>query len=487
MKRLFSKQLWITALSMALLLCKSQAQQISAEIEEKVKSEYAQLSDNIKLKDYATALNHFTWLYQNETVVQQSKPAYLKNAYIYGIQIYDGLLPNEKDEAKKKEYQDKLIELHLKRIVRKFDGDNEVDLYQKLGKRYYTYLKDRPDFDKAKAFELYHTIFEKANKQIERPNLVYYMVLAKAVTVENYNLNVRLRNLQKDKAKAKEAEALEKSEEFQKYARYTTDWYLDRYDAISDLLDEIIASTAEAEKAEWTKTKQNIDGMFAIKGVIEPDCNFVKEKMAADIKAKPSDVRLQKRAFKYMLEGKCTDEPLFMTVVANLFNAGERTAGLASVMANKYLVINNLDSAIFWFDEAIKLSNDEPQKAADYILKQARILQKQGKKSAARAKAYDAIEKDPSQASEAYELIGDLYFTSGNECGGTDQVSSRAVYLAAYDMYVKAGNNKKAASASEHFPTLQDVFLLQEKGYSEGGSLSIGCWIGGSTIIRVKK
>jgi hypothetical protein len=486
MKHLFNKNWICTAIGTLMFFSFSVAQaQVSAETEEKVKTEYAQLSDNIKLKDFSTAMTHFSWLYQNEDAIKQVKPAYHKNTYVYGLQIFQGLLSAEKDEAKKKEQQDKIIELYQKRIERKFEGDNDIDLLQKLGKVYYTYLKDRPDFDKVKAYNFYQSIVDKAGTSIERPNITYYMVLCRTMVVENANANIKLRNLQKDKAKAAEATTYENSEEYKKYAPFTTDWYLDKFDVISDLLDKIIGAAPEADKAEWTKTKQTIDGLFIIKGVVEPDCNFVKEKMANDIKTKPSDIRLQKRAFKYMLDGKCTDDPLFMVVVANLFNSGERTAGLASVMAGKYVAANNLDSATYWYDEAIKLSNDDPQKAADYMLTQSKILAKQGKKSAARAKAYEAVEKDPTKASESYEFVGDLYLGSGSDCPGADPVSSKAVYLAAYDMYNKAGNGKKAASVVQYFPSKSDVFLLAEKGYAEGNSISVGCWIGGSTTIRL--
>ena len=82
----------------------------------------------------------------------------------------------------------------------------------------------------------------------------------------------------------------------------------------------------------------------------------------------------------------------------------------------------------------------------------------------------------------AYELIGDLYFGSFADCkAGESKVDDRAVYLVAYDMYEKAGNSKKMAATRAQFPSIEEIFTEDKQ---EGGSVSVGCWIGRSTTIR---
>jgi len=60
-------------------------------------------------------------------------------------------------------------------------------------------------------------------------------------------------------------------------------------------------------------------------------------------------------------------------------------------------------------------------------------------------------------------------------------VKSRACYLAAYDMYAKAGDNSGMGRAKSQFPSITDIFSL---GMKEGDAIDVGCWIGGSTTIR---
>ena len=53
--------------------------------------------------------------------------------------------------------------------------------------------------------------------------------------------------------------------------------------------------------------------------------------------------------------------------------------------------------------------------------------------------------------------------------------SPDAKYIAAYDMYIKAGNTTQAASAKKYFPTTQDIFNYNK---SVGDVQETGCWIG---------
>ena len=42
------------------------------------------------------------------------------------------------------------------------------------------------------------------------------------------------------------------------------------------------------------------------------------------------NIKLQKRAFKYSLTAKCTDDPIFLEISLNVFNL-ESTAGLSKI------------------------------------------------------------------------------------------------------------------------------------------------------------
>jgi hypothetical protein len=68
-------------------------------------------------------------------------------------------------------------------------------------------------------------------------------------------------------------------------------------------------------------------------------------------------------------------------------------------------------------------------------------------------------------------------------CSTGDAVQSRAVFLAAYDMYAKGGDNKGMSNAKAQFPSITDAFTLNKK---EGEVLNVGCWIGGTTTLRLR-
>ena len=136
--------------------------------------------------------------------------------------------------------------------------------------------------------------------------------------------------------------------------------------------------------------------------------------------------------------------------------------------------------AIVWYEKSIPLETDVAKKGDTYM-DIAKMVKKQGKLGEARSYANKAVEANSAIASEAYTFIGNMYFSSMNSCTGDDPVKARVVYMIAYDMYAKAGNGAGMSRCKEQFPSIEDIFTFK---YKEGESIGVGCWIGGSTIIR---
>jgi len=65
--------------------------------------------------------------------------------------------------------------------------------------------------------------------------------------------------------------------------------------------------------------------------------------------------------------------------------------------------------------------------------------------------------------------------------GGVSRVQDRAVFLAAYEMYKKAGNSKMMQLAKAQFPSMEEIFELSLK---EGETLRVGCWINETVTIQ---
>lgn len=59
----------------------------------------------------------------------------------------------------------------------------------------------------------------------------------------------------------------------------------------------------------------------------------------------------------------------------------------------------------------------------------------------------------------------------------------RLVYIAAYEMYAKSGNQQKMAQARGQFPSVTELFELNWK---EGETKSISCWVGETVVLRTR-
>ena len=104
-----------------------------------------------------------------------------------------------------------------------------------------------------------------------------------------------------------------------------------------------------------------------------------------------------------------------------------------------------------------------------------------GRKTTSRDFARKALASDPSN-SGAYKLIGDLYMNSFDDCKqGVSKVQDRSIFIAAYNMYKRAGSSTGMVNAKAQFPSIDEIF---SEGYKEGQSLSTGCWVGESVSLE---
>lgn len=440
------------------------------------KQRYVFFSDEMKAKRYDTSVEPFEWLLANV-------PYLHKNLYIQGINLYKGLLKNaeaSKDAAKIATYQDKILSLYDQRI--KYFGNEKSNLPAK-GRLAYGYLSKRDNVNYPELLAMYERIFELEGKQkASIQNVGALFAISAKLAIDKKNADIEYNNLAKKADKKAEAEAFKASEAYTKLDTYNEDWMLAQYEKIGEVIDYQIASGNPKMKSYWEKTKATSDGLLP--KVVAIDCKFVEEKMAPRFRADKTNVPYAKKVLSYMLSLKCADSPLFPEVAEAIY-ASEPDAGLANVVAANELKAGNVAKAIEWKEKSLALYTPaEAEKKAEAYLDIARLQQRQGQKSAARSTAYKAIETSGTVAKAAYELIGDLYYNSGNDCHGADPVAERANFLAAYDMYQKAGDGAKMAKAQAQFPTMADIFTYASKGYEVGGQISVGCWIGGTATIR---
>ncbi|WP_421763566.1 tetratricopeptide repeat protein [Ekhidna sp.] len=384
-------------------------------------------TDAKKAKNYKAALEPLKWLLENTPDLNPS-------IYINGIDIYESLAKKEKDPAKKDEYIQKGLELFDTRI--KYYPEDESDIQERKAIYGYSFYKKEKD-QYFNVYEYFKKAYELNGADLRRGSLVAYMDMV----YKNYL-----------------------------YKRLTDEIVIDTYSEISEALAEQRKNASESERKKIDNSSDLVDRLLTATKV-EISCDFVEEKLGPKLES-GDDVNMAKQIFRLMLKGKCLDSPLALKA-AGIIQSDEPTYGVAKFLAQKNGQDGNDAKAIEYFQEAAGLTDDNSEKAEMYI-NIARIQMKNGQKSTARNSARRALSFDPSYK-DAFKLIGDLYMTSFDDCKKEQsQVQDRAVFIAAYNEYRKAGNSASMAAAKAQFPSIEDIF---NEGKEEGESITIGCWI----------
>jgi tetratricopeptide (TPR) repeat protein len=263
----------------------------------------------------------------------------------------------------------------------------------------------------------------------------------------------------------------------------TDDQIIQRYDKISDIIDVKIKKALAENKQDVVerlkKSKSTIDDIL-IK-LVKVDCDFVRKNLAPKFKQNPNDLALSKKIFQFMTIGGCIEDPLWLEA-AEVIHKTTPDYGLAKNMGKIYAKNGNMEKAEALINESVTLATTPKDKSDSYIL-QGDILSQKGSKSSAREAYRKAITADAS-SKEGHEKIGDLYMGSFKDCAKNVSIAEdRLVYIAAYEMYAKAGNQQKMAQARGQFPSVTELFELNWK---EGETKSISCWVGETVVLRTR-
>jgi tetratricopeptide (TPR) repeat protein len=263
----------------------------------------------------------------------------------------------------------------------------------------------------------------------------------------------------------------------------TDEQILVRYDKIMAAIDSKTKIALEKNKQpdvdKLKNYKDSIDGILT--GLVKVDCAFVKKNLEPKFKQNPTDIALAKKIFGFMLNGKCTDDPLWLEV-GEAIHQVEKDYGLAKNIGVRYLSNDNMPKAEQYLKEALTLAK-EPAEKAEVMIYLGGIESKKGNKIAARDYFRQSLAADPS-SKEGYEKIGDLYQNSMADCAKkVSMAQDRLVYIAAYEMYQRAGNSQKMSAARSQFPSVTEIFELSWK---EGESKKIDCWINESVVLKTR-
>ncbi len=399
------------------------------------KERNAMYTDAFKAKNYAVALEPLNWLLENTPDLNPS-------IYINGVKVYEGLAKQETDPAKKEEYIQTGLDLHDKRI--QYFGKEGQVMERKAIFAYSFYQKNREKYPYL--FEIYTKVFGLRGDKMNRGNLVAYMN-----TVYKYRFAG---------------------------GDLSDEEVINIYSAISEALANQRKNADEAGKKKIDNSIDTVDKLLTATKV-EISCEFVETRLGPKLD-ETGDPNMARKIFGLLLKGKCLESP-YALKSAEIVQNDEPTYGIAKFMAQKNSSEGNDDEAIRLFEEAANLTDDNNEKAEVFV-SVAKIQSRKGQKSSARNSARRALSFDPSY-SEAYKLIGDLYMSSFEQCaGGVSKVDDRAIFIAAYDQYRRAGNSQSMTNAKAQFPSIEEIF---NEGKEEGESITIGCWI--NTTVKLER
>lgn len=393
-------------------------------------------NDEMKLGNHRKAANALSWLLKNTPTLN---PA----IYINGVTIYDALAEAETDPKKKKVYQDSVLTLFDQRIKLYC---NEAENMER--KAYYAYKYFIQDKERLPV--VYNTL--RRTVELNRENTSFANAVSYMVAIQRY--------------KAANPQAL------------ADEQVLDEYDVIMSSLNNALA--AQPDQAETIEKYKAVVDDLLIK-TVNVDCDFIEKNFGPKLKQNPDDIQTAKKVFKLLRFGKCTDSPLYVTALKQIYQ-GEKTFEMAGYMADRAIREKNYSEATQYLNDAIGLANTTKEKG-ELFLKQAQLASMRGSKSEARSLAYKAIEADASTASSAYRLIGNLYMASQECYGNQDIVADRAIYLAAYEMYQKAGDSSGMSKAKAQFPSKGELF---DRNIAAGTEMKVGCWINETVTLRTR-
>jgi tetratricopeptide (TPR) repeat protein len=391
----------------------------------------------IDLLDYA----HPSWL-----AVFKECPAASKNIYLHGVKIYRYKLDKETDPVRKKELLDTLMLIYDKRIEN-FGQEGLV-----LGLKGRDLLKYDP------------TSVEEVHKILGRS-----VQLAKNNSEESVVLTYMQTTVAMFKAQ-----------------KITTQEVIDNYLLSTEILDNIIKTGTEPEKAQIAMA--NVEARFAESGAAS--CDDLIKIFTPNFNADPGNVDLLKKITSLLNNRGCEGSDLFADASEKLYTL-EPSAKAAFNLSKLFIKREAYEKSLDYYQKAIDAA-ESPEDKAQYCYQKAVLLLNRFEKYAeSRNYALQAIALRGNWG-DPYILIGNAYAASTKVCGEND-FEKTTVYWVAVDKFLKAKSvdesvkdnaNELINRYSQYFPNVEEAFF---NGYQEGQQYTVGCWINETTTVRTRK
>ncbi len=264
---------------------------------------------------------------------------------------------------------------------------------------------------------------------------------------------------------------------------------LDRLKAENQYVDEKQIQTLARDTARQMKLAVNYQKTLAkIEKSVTPyaSCEVLEEVYSKKFEESREDISAINKMVMTMSKSGCISTSLFKEALEVLHNANpnRNSAYWMGNLSLRSFVTNqnndDLDASIRYFQEAVRLSETNDQKAdANYML--ALAYQTKRSYSESRSAALAALKANPNMG-KAYILIGDLYASGCN-----DDIPLSYAWAAA-DKYQKAAavdpscaSDANAHRAKLRYPSKDELF---KRGLNSGDTYHVGGWIQETTTVR---
>lgn len=407
--------------------------------ENKAREQWNLLEQKLVESDYKGAHKACSWLLSNS-------PQLNVDLYIKASKVYEHLVDQETndkhDETLIKPLKDTALLIYDKRA--QFFG-NEAYVLDRKGMVAYDYLyKNKTQTDNL--YSLYQKIVDLNGANTTAVNLTYLM----RISALKYKANT-----------------LTKDDIFKLYLK------------IEDLLDQEFSLYSKEGKSTdlLSLNKESIEKTF--NKSVELNCEDIKVAFASKFNSTPN-VESAKKIFSSMYTSTCTSDPLFIKATEYLIT-NQPEGKYYQVLSKVYFNNKEYNKSYDMYEKSLQFAQDSSSKS-DIYLSMAQINYTQNNFTASRANALKSLELGHNQTN-CYNLIGALYESSYNSCKSENTIKAKAVFIAAYDMYAKAGNTERMTATHNSFPTIEEIFMNNLK---EGDSIHIDCWINKSISLRKK-
>lgn len=409
-----------------------------------------QYGDQVKMKNYKDALE--PW----KIVFAECPLAKGTTLYNDGIKIMKGMMKTDKANAAT--YFDFLMQIYDQRM--KYFGNN---------KKYPTsYLKGM------KALDIYNIKGENDAKGRAEAVALFDEALAGPIAtvqlafVQTY-MAIKTKEFNENNISAEEV--------------------VNAYIKCSDLIGQIEGLNDPKKADDIATTKANVEQYFAHSGAA--DCQTIERIFGPQLEANKANGDWLKRINKLLGNGDCTENQLFYATSEALHKISPQ-ASSARGIARMYVKQNNVDQALAYYEEAIKLETDDALKAK-YNFEMAAVHFANSNLAAAKASCYNAINLRADWG-DPYILLARVY-AQGSRSIGEKPYEKAGGYWVACDKLAKAKAvdsseevqkqaNELIRQYSQYFPSKEDLFF---EGLKDGSAYRVGGFIGESTTIRAKK